>query len=266
MTPQAHAGKHSCAWCEGESDFDGSASLRTYGSIYDWHEKFVANGSKDAAKYKNCIRECLVKEDREKLVLDSFPPPELHLHMGAVNTVMDALIAIWGLENVLDWCKTKHIMRRGYQGGTFDGNNSKRILEYTDDLFNAVPVNCRPLVELLQVFEPIVSGTFGHNLDPDFEMLIKDYVNKFLEVQRYCQSMEPPVKLNITWKVHVIAIHLPQFLRKSGVGMARYSEQTAESVHHRMKASFERFCVGEGHPKHAEKLMRAMIEFSSQRI
>jgi hypothetical protein len=109
-----------------------------------------------------------LKEDDDVLVLDGIPPPQLHLHMGVVNVVMDVIYKVWGKELLLAWCKRHYIMRRGYQGGCFDGNNAKKILEKLDELAEECPVSCLPLVELLQEFRPIVDGCFGHDLDPNY--------------------------------------------------------------------------------------------------
>ena len=103
---------------------DGTAPLHTFGSINKWNRKFVQDGSRiqHAPKYKNCVRPCLVEQDDDVLVLDAIPPPQLHLHIGGVNTAMDVMMDLWGETKVLEWCKKHHIMRRGYHGGSFDGN------------------------------------------------------------------------------------------------------------------------------------------------
>ena len=36
--------------------------------------------------------------DLDQLVMDLAPPPQLHLHMGVVNLVMNVLINVWGLQ------------------------------------------------------------------------------------------------------------------------------------------------------------------------
>ena len=48
--------------------------------------------------------------------------------MGVVNSVMNVIIDIWGMDETLRWCQDNYIIRRGYHGGQFDGNNCKKIL------------------------------------------------------------------------------------------------------------------------------------------
>ena len=157
-------------------------------------------------------------------------------------------------------------MRRGYHGGQFDGNNAKKILERLDDLEESCPSSCAPLVDLLRSFKPIVSGCFGHVLDPNYHDLITSFKSQFLETQRYVESLDSNVHLNVTWKVHTLVVHLPKFLDIVGCGLARYSEQCGESVHHIIKKVLARFKTEETNPKHGERLKRAVVEFSTERL
>ena len=131
---------------------------------------------------------------------------QLHLHMGVVNLVMNVLINVWGLDAVLAWCKWNLIIQRGYHGGQFNGNNSKKILECVNNLASSCPAICRPLVELLRAFHPIVSGCFGSSLDPCYHDLIKGFSLQFEAAQRYVEGMDGDVHMNVTWKIHILIV------------------------------------------------------------
>ena len=139
-------------------------------------------------------------------------------------------------------------------------------MDYLDDLESDCPDICTPVVDLLRSFKPIVDGTFGHTLDEDYQEKIQMFRERFLDAQIKMETLNPTIKLNISWKIHAIVKHLPQFLSRVNCGMALYSEQCAESSHHAMKATLSRFSVGEEHPDHGQRLLRAVVEFSSQRI
>ena len=194
------------------------------------------------------------------------PPPQLHLHMGVVNSVMNVIIEIWGLDETLKWCQDNYIIRRGYHGGQFDGNNSKKILERLADLADYCPSNCLPLIDLLRSFLPIVSGCFGSVLDPHYRSLIADFRQMFVRAQRHVDALKLGVSLSVTWKIHVLIVHLPDFIDRVGCSMARFSEQTGESVHHAMKKILSRYKVSEANPKHGERLKKAIVEFSTERL
>ena len=183
-----------------------------------------------------------------------------------VNMVMDLIIIIWGLDEVLRWCKTNFIMRRGYHGGGFDGNNSKKVLDRLESLEEQVPLSCLPLVDLLRSFRPIVSGCFGSTLDPEYPRLFREFKDSFLKAQEHIQNVDADVSLRVSWKLHIAMIHMPQFFDRTGQSMSRFSEQTGEAVHHKMREIMARFRVDEDNPKHGERLKRAVVEFSTERL
>jgi hypothetical protein len=88
------------------------------------------------------------------------PPPELHLLMGVTNRLMDLVIKNMGLDWVENWTRSLHIIRHGYQGGSYDGNNSKKILDNVDDLASRIPMHLLPVIQALRSFKPVVSGNF----------------------------------------------------------------------------------------------------------
>ena len=53
---------------------------------------------------------------------------ELHLRMSVPNLVTDVIEPIMGTEEFNKFLMDNYIMRRGYFGGTFDGNNSKQLM------------------------------------------------------------------------------------------------------------------------------------------
>jgi hypothetical protein len=100
----------------------------------------------------------------------------------------------------------------------------------------------------------------------DYEEKIVAYSHKFVNVQQYLLTLDSNIKLPVTWKIHAILFHLPQFLTRVKFGMAQYSEQTMESIHHKMKATFACFWVLEGNSSHRERLFRSVVEFSSTNL
>ena len=157
-------------------------------------------------------------------------------------------------------------MRRGYHGGSFDGNNANKILSQVDDLADSCPISCIQLVEVLRAFDPIVSGCFGDHLDPNFLDLFSNFQSVLVLTQESLKNHESGARLNCTWKVHILLVHLPVFLSHFQCGMSRFSEQCGESIHHAMKPSLARYLVSEEHLSHAEKLLRAVSAFSASCI
>ena len=63
-----------------------------------------------------------------------------------------------GLEAVEDWTRDLHIIRHGYHGGSYDGNNSKRILDNCERLRAAFGLECFPAVDALNALGAVCSG------------------------------------------------------------------------------------------------------------
>ena len=65
-----------------------------------------------------------------------------------------------GLEAVIAWGKKFNIMRHGYSGGGWDGNNSKKILDNVDNLRHHMPnsLEIMPAIDALQALKPVIDG------------------------------------------------------------------------------------------------------------
>ena len=110
-----------------------------------------------------------------------------------------------------------------------------KILECVDDLADNCPLSCLPLVSLLKAFLPIVDGCFGDTLNSRYNELIHDFRDEFLKTQSYLKLNNSEVRLNCSWKIYILIIHVPQFLEHFQCGMSRFTEQCGEAVHRAMK-------------------------------
>ena len=63
-----------------------------------------------------------------------------------------------------------------------------------------------------------------------------------------------------------VTAHLGFFLERTGVGLAKFAEQTCEAAHAAMKPTLRRFNVNEKNKKHGEKSRRAVVCYSSDNI
>ena len=87
-----------------------------------------------AQKFENCINEPLLDEEGETKILDIIPPPELHLMLGTVNRIFDALNSAWGDDNAYKWASKNNITQVGYHGGCLEGNKCSLLLKKVPDL------------------------------------------------------------------------------------------------------------------------------------
>ena len=106
-----HSSLHPCCWCNiDKNNVHKKGQQRTIGSLDDllW-TFFDARGTKKPTKkFENAIHPSLVTGNRETPIILVVPPLELHLLIGPVNTLYDALNKVWSeSESWLSKCNVK---------------------------------------------------------------------------------------------------------------------------------------------------------------
>ena len=97
MTLQAHGGKHSCPYCEGQSTLE-CGKMRTFGLLKQRYNAFVDAGSalKKAQLFANVIHPALLHYPDHELVLYAIPPPPLHMMIGGADAILSVIVKIKG--------------------------------------------------------------------------------------------------------------------------------------------------------------------------
>ena len=108
-----HGATHPCRWCDAKKgSFQFEGNTRTFQGLQDHFWNYVDAGreKKQAKLFDNVIHPSIVTpNDLEKSVLDVIPPPELHLFLGPVNTIYNALTEKW--KGSSEWLKRCHVER-----------------------------------------------------------------------------------------------------------------------------------------------------------
>ena len=269
-----HGGKYACVYCEGEKVIE-AGKARTFSSIIQCYENYQSAGAnpKKMMDNANVINMPLIKPKEDQLIEESVPPPELHLVMGATNHLLELIRRLMvkiGVdeEELWSWCNSHGITRRGYNGkNKLDGNNASRFLTKMMEMEDCdwFPQEARPIIGCLQAFRDLKDKCFSWELDDGWEVAINLYIRKFTELQEYSMTVLG-LELSCTWKIHVLACHLKPFLSKHQCGMARFAEQTGESIHAKMKPVLGRHKRKPGHKEHAIRQKNAVVEFSSNNV
>ncbi len=251
---QNHASTHPCAWCVTKSPTHEAAAPRTLDRIRLMFKEFNKAGRiwNKAQKFENCINEPLLDGEDETEILDVIPPPELHLMLGAVNRIFDALNSAWGDDNAYKWASKNNITQIGYHGGCLEGNKCSLLLKKMPDLVHCVPDQLKKFAWALHYFDKMKKACFSAKL-------MSNYSEKKEKFQKSCMDLGIPV----TPKIHVICSHVKEFCDRKGHGLELYSEQASESVHHDFQKTWERFKVPEGHDSLEPWLLRAVTEYNS---
>ena len=142
------------------------------------------------------------------------------------------------------------------------------------------PSEAIPIVDILVTFKEVKDTCFGWELGEGWESAITTYSNMFGELQQYA-ILDLGMEIRCTWKIHIIICHLQTFLSRVShkylikhtyciiqvqCGMARFAEQTGESIHARFKPVLRNHKRKAGHPEHGTRQQKAVVEFSSNNI
>ena len=269
---QTAASKHPCPFCN-TSDMSKCGDLLTVGWIVEQNQQWVDSnlGRSHLQFFGNCENVPLVTNDFEadynKLILDFCPPPELHVLLGIVNKAIKVLEERIPNEIVKEWVAFAGAQRNAYHGGTFNGNNCKRLVDAADylevlvtkDFYDFTPFSLA-MVDVLRKLRAVRHSCFGTELRPDYKTNLEKY-------QEATLNLVQDFGVNLIVKDHIADFHVAPWLEEHGVGLGSSSEQTAESVHSIFANKYwdPRFKVSEKSPHFPRRLLRAACAFNADR-
>ena len=102
----------------------------------------------------------------------------------------------------------------------------------------------------------MVTACYGDELSSDYIEKIREFAKAFTKLG-----------INVTPKVHAVIYHIADFCSLSGRGLAPWSEQTVESLHHDFNKTWEKFFVKRiDNPLYGDHLLRAVKTYNSQHL
>ncbi|KAJ8671941.1 hypothetical protein QAD02_003200 [Eretmocerus hayati] len=132
----SHSSMFPCTWCTAAKDslFD-VGYYRTIGSCIANHEQWLNSGGKKnlAKSFMSCVHQPLFTGEDETEVIARIPPPELHIMLGAFDTLYKNMLLMFPDESI-QWAKDCHVMRQVTHGGepAFAGNACRKLLKNVD--------------------------------------------------------------------------------------------------------------------------------------
>ena len=271
-----------CTWCHMKKvDFGKDellfvgGTLRTLGSIRQNAKAYSKAVSKHKGKakltsapYFNCEHPPICNKEDSTLVLDSVPPMELHIYLGAINKLYDHLDDTSkkiGRNKTAahDWAKKCGMTRQAYHNGTFNGPQCSKLLTSLDGLKVILGEDLQndAINNIVFAFEAAIevkSACFGQTALPNYQDTIKNFGMAYMKLN-----------ISVTPKVHALLVHVSQFLeRQNGEGLGVWSEQASESVHQDFSALWINSCYKRDivHHKYASQLLRCVITYNSRHV
>lgn len=108
--------------------------------------------------------------------------------------------------------------------------------------------------KVFKLFNDVVSCCFGKDLDPQFNSIIQSFV---------CEVKT--VGIRFTPKLHILAIHVPEFCRETNQGLGFFSEQASEAVHHAFNEHCKDYNLNLNSKDYVSNLQRAVCVFNARR-
>lgn len=257
---QSHSSTHPCCWCNiTKGNLENKGTPRTIANLMDlFWAYFDARAKKqDAKDYGNVIHPNVFVTgdiDENTLIILLVPPPELHLLIGPVNVLYDELSKVW--PQCKQWIEQLHVKREDYHGGSFNGNDSRKLLKNIAMLEQIAPENVSGFVETFKAFNKVVDSCYGKELLPDYKVQIFEF--------KQCYKK---LKIGVTPKVHAVFHHIAEFCDVVQMGLSPWSEQTAESLHSDFSKVWNNFKVrNTDHPEYGQRLLKAIVTYNSQHL
>ena len=258
-----HSSLFPCCWCiKHKNSLEELGVARTFGRIRAQNTART-NSNGQAKKYESCVADPPLGEDDQE-VIQLIVPGELHILLGVVITLITDIENGGLLSNIDEWFECLGIKKSPYHGGTFPGNTCKTLISKKGvDILEEVALRqdlleeIKPYAKVFRCMDRVSSKVFGNILDPTWKDEIEEFGRLFNALSR---SWTP--------KVHALVHHVPQFILagEKPRALGAYSEQAAESIHHRYKEFYsKRF--SKLPRKHAEDpQLHALVVFNSENV
>ena len=242
---QSASCKHPCPYCF-TSDLSEEGEPRTIGTMCEQNRLYNESGAdrKDLKEYKNCEFLPLITDDYEAdkdvEVLDLCPPAGLHIMLGIVNQNVKLLEKVVP-HLVEEWVAYSQAPRVAYQGGVFEGNGCKKLVDNVDYL-QMVASNdpgehtafVMSIVDVLRKFRKVRHSCFSKELLPDFE----DHLDNYNDAHTNVVSDHD---VSMILKSHITKFHVKKWCLRNKVGLGARSEQYAEASHSRFLKVWPRY-------------------------
>ena len=245
---------HPCLYCARsrvkgvwEEVSDSSDMLRTYARNELMYGDWVEAGSKATTHWTSQFESVtgpvlLWGEDDtpSTRILDKVTPPTVH-NLLALNSVLKPhLLGLWEGDMMEDLKNELNIVPHSYQGkdGAFAGPECAKFLNSLEKFKERLTANDALTLyyHFFLAFKQLKDGTFGTVLADNWKELCADFRTS-LTLLNSCQGVP------ITPKLHVMAVHIEEWLDIHMRPMGDDSEQAVEASHGRFSKLWESYQV-----------------------
>ena len=154
------------------------------------------------------------------------------------------------------WAEKVGVSRRFCPSLSFVGNHCKCLLKKIDKLMETNPPrSVHKFVEAFQKFNEVVHACFSYNLDPNYEIKIKQF-----------EKVYRTLGISETLKAHILFHDIPRFLASRDHGLGRYSEQAIEAIHSIENDKWQSYKVDLANNNYDNQMLKCTLDLNGMNI
>ena len=169
--------------------------------------------------------------------------------------------------------KSLQILKVQYHGGSLEGNHCRRL--FKEDALHKITLDVRTgiVASSLDADDKTAALEFLRHLlisskkycevhallsrcgpifsqeHQEISTKINDYISSYIETSSYLHHPQ-----NITPKLHILKVHVPEFLKINPIGFGLIDENGNEALHKENKNIFEQICK----PMHRDQMQKLL--------
>ena len=250
----------------------GETHHRTLGSLYTNYAGWVFDGMDSSAagtrKWESVCESPLISIGQgrklEDLILKGLIPGPLHLFL-SWNEIVNFL-------EKTDWPEIKMVLRHElgvknhvYQGkvGNYEGPSIHKVLRNLHKLEPYMPEGSKLHLyyNTFVAFKDVAGSLLSTELSPQWRAKIHQLRHRIIK-------LHTDYGMNISPKLHILIVHVEEWVDMHGRSLGKEGEQHGESVHHHWRRLLETV----GHPKVLESpayinvIMKCLLIFNSNNV
>jgi hypothetical protein len=141
-----------------------------------------------------------------------------------------------------------------------EGNEVNKFLANVDKLAKVIPLQFFEFIQFFKDMENMMKSVFGYTLNPNYKDIISRLRNSFEVVHKRFQVPE-------TVKIHIMLVHVEQFIDITGKPLGEYSEQALEDSHSLFHEYWKRFLVKDiDSDIYLERYKKCILSFNASNV
>ena len=148
-----------------------------------------------------------------------------------------------------------NVHKEDYHGGQLNGPNCDRLHQLAIKFTEFLPKDLKKFGIALQALKKVSHSCFSMTLGEDWENDLTTFLVAY-----------DALDIGYTPKVHALAVHVPQFIKKTGKSLGRFTEQPFEALHADLKKVWQNYKRNRKNEAYPFKLTGCVVAYNSNNL